>query len=328
MINITNLGESGLIPHFEYPSCLGDFGALPDEMIARIFSYIQPLDLGSPIRLVCRDFQRIFQNPATTYFYLESQLEKTTTLTFTEIESYRASFRQKHQEELSLGTLFSKCLKLNCLDLSQSTIDRSALAAILQAAQQCCTLYELNVKNCKRLTGEPPLGGLIHLEFLRLNGSSGLTGRLELDGMKELQILNLTGCTKLTGLSSLHCFSRLTFLNLGGSTWLKGKLDLNGLNELEFLYLIDCKKLKGFMNLHKIKKLQILHLMDCIRFTGELDLEGLNGLQTVKVNGCRRLTSLLHLNTLPQLTHLDLSDCPGLAGIDLSGLPSEVEITQ
>ncbi len=66
------------------------FNALPDELIARIFSNIQWLAKGSPIPCVCRDFQRIFQDPVIMgYAYLENELKEKTTLTFDEISSYR-----------------------------------------------------------------------------------------------------------------------------------------------------------------------------------------------------------------------------------------------
>src|ERR1700688_4801004 len=112
------INSTGLAPIPLYPTDLGNFAALPDELIARIFANIQQLTPGGSTPCVCRDFQQVFQDPVTAYLYLESELEEKTTLTFAEIESYRAGFRQKYHRELPLSLLASKCPRLTTLDLS------------------------------------------------------------------------------------------------------------------------------------------------------------------------------------------------------------------
>src|ERR1700691_2133486 len=134
-----------------YPSDLGAFAMLPREDIAGIFSRIQGSDPGGPTPCACRDFQHIFQDPAIAYIHLENELSEKTTLTLSEISSYRVAFRQKYQRDLPLSVIFSKCPQLTTLDFSNSDIDNASLANILKAAGPRCPLHTLNLSQCTRL---------------------------------------------------------------------------------------------------------------------------------------------------------------------------------
>lgn len=150
----------------------------------------------------------------------------------------------------------------------------------------CINLQDLNLSNCKNITGFGSFKFLDNLKTLDLSYCEITDKDLEdLKSFSNLQELNLSCCEKITdkGFENLKFFLSLKKLNLWG-TQIKELGPLKLLSNLEELDLSDCNNITddGIENIQSVSTLRKLNLKDCDNITGD-SLEKLKSIAHLSV---------------------------------------------
>lgn len=200
--------------------------------------------------------------------------------------------------------------QLEYLDLSYNPIYTQSLKYLNDLKK----LKELHL-NCTNITDTSPLGGIVSLEKLFLEGSDVLDRVNGLEGLKNLIQLEID-LTEIRDFKNVHVSDSIRFLSA------KSTIDkISGLDRfpnLEELYLMsNCfEKIEG---LDQLKSLKRLNLFD----SGISDIQGLDNLTNLEILdlGANEISEIKGLSSLKKLKKLSLGFNKLSKVNNLEGLP-------
>ncbi len=280
--------------------CWLDLKEFPQLETLRLGLYLtRLLNLNNLILLKIIDLSNCIETPAQIDLNGLDQLEelRLACVSLTELPILK-TLSQLKILHLKQGKQWLERLDLDGLDQLQELclFDWKELAD-LPNLQNKKELRNLALRNCK--FKELNVSGLVNLKKFFLDGCNNLSGLPNLDQLRSLEML---------GFRDLH-------------GW-KGALDLSGLVNLKQLFLDTCN-VSELLNLNQLRSLEVLDLCNLSELKGALDLSGLVNLKKLFIEGCDNLTDLLNLDQLRSLEFIDLEEFNGL---DLTQLPSSVQV--